>query len=97
MLVEQCAGLRHAQAVRAVAYWDHLADTDTERCRPPGPVSNLHVSTTFEGTVRVDGTFGAIDGAIVTAEVDQPDAAARKVVHLVQFRIAVTCHSCVPL
>ena len=71
MLVEQCATLRHHQVVKAVEYWCQSADgRDAVRARidPPVTTSTLHASTTLDGTVRVDGTLDAIDGAIVSGE-----------------------------
>ena len=38
------------------------------RIDPPATTSTLHASTTLDGTVRVDGTLDAIDGAIVSGE-----------------------------
>ena len=70
VLVEQCASLRHHQVVKAVEYWCQSADRETGESthEPPATTSRLHASTTLDGTVRVDGTFDAIDGAIVSGE-----------------------------
>ena len=70
MLVEQCATLRHAQAVRAVEYWMQLADGETgDSAAPREPeASNLHASTTYDGKVRLDGTLNRLDGAVFTGE-----------------------------
>jgi hypothetical protein len=73
LLVEHCATLRHAQAVRAVEYWMQLADTATGDSTPPPAErpSRLHASTTFEGTVRIDGLLNRIDGAIFNGELNR--------------------------
>ena len=59
LLVDQCATLRHAQAVKAVEYWMQLADTDTGDSTPPrrngSPGSTPR--PTLDGTVRLDGTL----------------------------------------
>ena len=74
LLVDQCATLRHIQAVRAVEYWTQQADTETGDSTPPpsSPRSSaLHASTTLDGDVRVDGHLERIDGQIVTTELDR--------------------------
>jgi hypothetical protein len=73
LLVEQCATLRHAQAVKAVEYWMQCADTATGDSTPPPRErpSRLHASTTFQGTVRLDGLLNRLDGAIVTGELER--------------------------
>lgn len=70
MLVDQCATLRHAHAVKAVEYWTQLADGETSDSTidPRPPASGLHASTTLDGAVRLDGNLGPIDGEIVTKE-----------------------------
>jgi hypothetical protein len=51
-------------------YWCQAADTETGESTidPPAATSKLHASTTLDGTVRLDGTLDAVDGAIVTGE-----------------------------
>jgi hypothetical protein len=73
VLVEQCATLRHAQAVRAVEYWMQLADSATGDSTPPPceRPSRMHASTTFQGTVRMDGLLNRLDGAVVTGELQR--------------------------
>lgn len=68
LLVEQCSRLRFPQAARAVQYWCQRADSDTDHDVPGEDQAHLHVSTTVDGTVAVDGTLDAIGGAIVTKE-----------------------------
>jgi hypothetical protein len=73
LLVDQCATLRHAQAVKAVEYWMQLADTETGDSTPPPSQrpSRFHASTSFLGTVRLDGLLNRLDGAIVTGELQR--------------------------
>ncbi len=72
LLVEQCTTLRHRQAVRAVEYWTQLADTATgTSTEPTERASALHASTTWDGTVRIDGNLDRIDGAIVAGELSR--------------------------
>ena len=68
VLVEQCARLRYTQATRMVDYWSQRADAETDTPPDPEPASHLHASTTLDGTVRLDGSLGRVDGAIVTGE-----------------------------
>ena len=68
VLVEQCARLRYAQAMRMLDYWSQRADAETDTPPDPEPASHLHASTTLDGTVRLDGTLGRVEGAIVTGE-----------------------------
>ncbi|MET0326317.1 MAG: hypothetical protein ABW219_13925 [Ilumatobacteraceae bacterium] len=55
--------------VRAVEYWCQSTDTDTDESTidPPATASTLHANT-LDGTVRLDSTLDAIDGAIVSGE-----------------------------
>ena len=77
LLVDQCATLRHAQAVKAVEYWMQLADTETGDSTPPAErVSGLHASPTLDGTVRLDGTLNRTDGAIVHGRAEPVGARA---------------------
>jgi hypothetical protein len=73
LLVDQCATLRHAQAVRAVEYWMQLADTATGDSTPPPSQrpSRFHASTTFDNNVRLDGLLNRLDGAVVTGELER--------------------------
>ena len=50
-----------------------LADTETGESTPPTAEqpSSLHASTTYQGTVRIDGTLNRLDGAIVGGELDR--------------------------
>jgi Domain of unknown function (DUF222) len=69
-LVEQCARLRFAEAVKLVAYWCQRADSqaaeaDAERRRQG---AHLHASTTIDGEVVVNGVLDPVGGKIVVDE-----------------------------
>jgi hypothetical protein len=59
--------------VKAVDYWMRQADAATGDSAPPPSErpSRLHASTSFEGTVRLDGLLNRLDGAIVTGELER--------------------------
>jgi hypothetical protein len=74
MLVEDCATLRHAQAVKVLEYWKHTVDAtlpDADEQAAPVDRGHLHASPTLDGTVRLDGMLDPIDGAIVLDELNR--------------------------
>jgi Domain of unknown function (DUF222) len=69
-LVEECAKLRFAQAVKLVDYWCQRADAQAadEQAERQRQGAHLHASTTIDGEVVVNGVLDPIGGAIVVDE-----------------------------
>ncbi len=73
VLVDECAKLRYAQAVRLVDYWCHRADdiAADDTAQRDLDRSHLHASTTLDGAVVINGRLDAVGGAAVTAELSR--------------------------
>jgi hypothetical protein len=73
MLVEHCETLRFTEAMQTVDYWKLHVDADgcEEEARRLVESAAIHASTTFEGTVRIDGELDPIGGAAFVAELDR--------------------------
>ena len=72
-LVEQCAGLRYFEAVRAVKYWCQHADAIAadEQAEHHRHRAHLHASRTLDGTVVVNGVLDPVGGAVVVNELER--------------------------
>ena len=73
VLVDRCARLRLFQdARRVVRYWADRADDELNRALSGPEPSTLYMSRLADsGQVRLDGSLAAIDGEIVSNELDR--------------------------
>jgi hypothetical protein len=70
-LVDQCAHLRFAPAVRLVHYWCRRVDAEVDPAEDHArreDEGQLHAAVTFGGAVAIDGVLDAIGGSIVMSE-----------------------------
>jgi hypothetical protein len=67
LLVDHARTLRYRHFVRALAYWEQLADPDgvEDGAEAQHQARRLHLSTTFAGTWVLDGVLDPISGTIV--------------------------------
>jgi hypothetical protein len=72
-LVDEIAGLRYEQARRVIEYWCQRADADAADARAvrDREQAHVHLSTTIDGTVVLDGVLDAVRGAIVSGELQR--------------------------
>ena len=67
-LIDKCRTLRHRDAHLLLQYWSNAVDDEIGLAPNLPKPSRLHVSTTIDGTVVLDGLLDAIDGAVVADE-----------------------------
>jgi hypothetical protein len=78
-LVDQASKLNAAQLACVVRRWREHAEADVDLGEPGYEGRHLHVSTTLDGTVAVDGTLDPETGATVLAALDAAIEADRDV------------------
>ncbi|MEX0847891.1 MAG: HNH endonuclease signature motif containing protein [Ilumatobacteraceae bacterium] len=67
-LIAKCTQLRYRDAYNLIQYWCSAVDDEVGHGPALPKPSRLHVSTTIDGTVVLDGLLDAIDGSVVADE-----------------------------